>query len=166
MKKKAARTARFNIVDLAAIVLIVAAALFAVWKLALSRTPEPQTPVTMHITVMAEGVSRDLYNSVQPYLPSKLMASGKILNGEIKSVEMRPYRVLGPDGQWAEDPDHVNLVFQVDNTFTAGSVLLSKVDEQEARIGRKDYTLKSEYIEFHNTTILDVKWEGWDNFTR
>mgnify|MGYP007070173771 CR=1 FL=1 len=51
------------------------------------------------------------------------------------------------------------MIFTVENTSKTGDVLMSKVGEQEIRIGRKDYTLKTEYIEFHNTIILDIDWE-------
>jgi hypothetical protein len=37
------------------------------------------------------------------------------------------------------------------------------VDEQEIRIGRKDYTLKTEYIEFHNAILLDIDWDFSDD---
>ena len=91
------------------------------------------------------------------------MASGKLLDGEIVSVEQGPYYVLGSDGEWSPDPQHVNLYFTVRHHTTAGDVLLSKVDEQEIRIGRKDYTLKTEYIEFHNAILLDIDWEFAEN---
>lgn len=159
MKEKAVKLGRFNVVDVAAVALIAAAVVFILWKMVSGRETEPERAVTMTYQAMAEGVARDLYESVQPHLPSTLMASGERLDGEIQSVEMRPYRVLGPDGQWSEDPDHVNLVFTVVNHTTVTDVLMSKVGEQEVRIGRKDYTLKSEYIEFHNVIILDVVWE-------
>ena len=29
-------------------------------------------------------------------------------------------------------------------------------------MGRKDYTLKTEYMEFHNTIVLDVTLDGWE----
>ena len=159
MKEKAARLGKFNVVDVAAVVLIVVVALFVVWKAAFEREEVTTRPVTMTITAMVEGAAADIYDSVQPYLPSTLMASGELLNGEIVSVEKRPYLVAGPDGVWTEDPNHVNLYFTVINRTTQSGVLMSKVGEQEVRIGRKDYTLKSEYIEFHNVAIVDVAWE-------
>ena len=159
MKKNTGRV-RYNIVDLAAVALIVLVALIALWKLVVDREVETTRPVTMYFTVMAEGVSKDIYDDVKEKLPAKLMASGRILNGQVNSVEMRPHLVLGPDGQWVEDPNHVDLVFDCVNVSNTGNVFLSKVDEQEARVGRKDYTLKTEYMEFHNTIVLEVKLDG------
>ena len=81
------------------------------------------------------------------------------IKGKGPASEQGPYYVLGADGEWSPDPQHVNLYFTVRHHTTAGDVLLSKVDEQEIRIGRKDYTLKTEYIEFHNAIILDIEWD-------
>ena len=159
MKEKAAKVGKFNVVDIAAVVLIAAVAVFVVWKAALSDRGPQERPMTMTYRVLTEGVSGDLYESVQKNIPSQLMASGKLLDGEILSVEQGPYYVLGSDGEWSPDPQHVNLYFTVRHNTTAGEVLLNKVDEQEIRIGRKDYTLKTEYIEFHNAIILDIQWD-------
>ena len=159
MKEKAAKLGKFNVVDIAAVVLIAVAMVFVVWKVALSDRGGEERDVTMTYRVLTEGVSSDIYESVQKHIPSQLMASGKLLDGEIVSVEQGPYYVLGSDGEWSPDPQHVNLYFTVRHHTTAGDVLLSKVDEQEIRIGRKDYTLKTEYIEFHNAILLDIDWE-------
>lgn len=163
MKEKAAKLGRFNVVDIAAVVLIAAALVFAGWKFASGDRDPQDRNVTMTYRVMAEGVASELYESVQAHIPSQLMASGKMLDGEILSVEQGPYYVLGSDGEWSPDPQRVNLYFTVRHHSTAGDVLLSKVDEQEIRIGRKDYTLKTEYIEFHNTILLDIDWDFSDD---
>ncbi|MBR3569419.1 MAG: DUF4330 family protein [Oscillibacter sp.] len=163
MKEKAAKLGRFNVVDVAAVALIAAALVFAVWKIAGSDRDPQDRNVTMTYRVMTEGVSGELYESVKAHIPSQLMASGKMLDGEILSVEQGPYYVLGNDGEWSPDPQRVNLYFTVRHHTTAGDVLLSKVDEQEIRIGRKDYTLKTEYIEFHNAIILDIDWDFSDD---
>ena len=34
----------------------------------------------------------------------------------------------------------------------------TRVGDQEVRVGKTDYVLKSEYIEFSNVTIVDVQW--------
>ena len=162
MKEKAGKLGRFNVVDLAAVVLIAAVAVFAVWRLVSDRSDAEQTPVDMTYTCMVEGVPAQFYDSVLPYMGSTIFASGARLDGQIVSVEKGPYYELGPDGEWYEDPAHVDLYFTVTNHTTAGDVLFSKVGEQEVRIGRRDYTLKTEFIEFHNVWILDCQWEGWD----
>ena len=156
---KTLKVGNFNVVDVAAVILIVLAAAFILWRMVGSNNSEKDRTVHMTYQVLVEGAASEIYDTVQAHLPSQLMASGKMLDGNILSVERQDYLVLGPDGVWVSDPNHVNLIFTVENTSTTGDVLMSKVGEQEIRIGRKDYTLKTEYIEFHNTAIIDIDWD-------
>ena len=79
-------------------------------------------------------------------------------NGEIIDVEEEPYYVLGPDGQWILDEAHTTLIFTAVTEVTKSNVMLTKVGEQEVRVG-KEHILKSEYVEFAETYIIDVQWE-------
>ena len=36
--------------------------------------------------------------------------------------------------------------------------MTTKVGEQEVRIGKTDYIMKSETVEFQNGTVVDVEW--------
>ena len=152
---------RFNVVDIIAVILILAVLAFAGTKLmnrggsGTAAAPE-KIPVTYK--AMAEGVPAELYDNCLEHLPSKMMASGALVGGEIVSVEKEPYMVLSPAGEWVEDPDRVNLIFTAVTEVADGPVLLTKVGDQEIRIG-KGHILKSEYIEFEATTIIDVTWE-------
>ena len=110
-------------------------------------------------TVQVEGVPASLYETCQAHLPSPLMASGELVGGQIESVEQKPYYVLGPDGEWIQDPEHVTLLFTATTETPTSAVMTTKVGEQEVRIGKTDYILKSEYIEFSGGTIVDVTWE-------
>ena len=103
-------------------------------------------------------LAAELYENCAKLLPSTLMASGTSLPGRIESVEKTPYLVLGPDGQWYEDPDHVNLYFTCTATVNKEAVMTTKIGEQEVRVGKTDYIMKSEYVEFQNLTIIDVDW--------
>ena len=163
MEQKAKRIGKLNIIDLIAIVLIVAVLALAAWKFIGKNGDSisydrPQTKVTYQVKV--EGVAPELYENCQAHLPSPLMASGALVGGQIERVEMEPYYVLGPDGQWIEDPEHVTLLFTATTETPAGEVMTTKVGDQEVRIGKTDYILKSEYIEFSGGTIVDVQWEG------
>ena len=109
--------------------------------------------------VRAEGVPAELYENCLEHLPSPLMASGALVGGQIEAVEKVPYYVLGPDGQWVEDLDHVTLYFTATTQTPTTEVMTTKVGDQEVRIGKKDYILKSEYIEINGGTIVDVQWE-------
>jgi len=161
MEQKAKRVGKFNIIDIIAVVLIVAMVVFVGMKL-MSRgsgqsAPVPMTKVTY--VARAEGVPNEVYESCLEHLPSPLMASGALVGGQIESVEKVPYLVLGPDGQWVEDPDHVTLLFTATTQTPTGDVMMTKIGEQEVRIGRDDHILKSEFIEVHDCFIVDVIWE-------
>ena len=156
MEQKAKRVGKFNIIDIIAVILIVAVVAFGAWKLLGSSGGM----VKVTYVVKCEGVPTELYETCQAHLPSPLMASGALVGGQIESVEMEPYSVRGPDGQWIEDPEHVTLLFTATTETPAGEVMTTKVGDQEVRIGKTDYILKSEYIEFSGGTIVDVQWEG------
>ena len=161
MEEKAKRIGKFNIVDIIAVLLILAVLVFAGIKL-MNRgggetTQTPMTKVTYVVKV--ECVPAELYENCLGHLPSPLMASGALVGGQIESVEKAPFRVLGPDGQWTEDPEHVTLYFTASTETPTAEVMTTKVGDQEVRIGKKDYILKSEYIEINGGTIIDVKWE-------
>ena len=57
-----------------------------------------------------------------------------------------------------EDPEHVTLYFTTTTETPTGAVMTTKVGDQEVRIGKTDYILKSEYIEIKGGTIVDVQW--------
>lgn len=152
---------KFNVIDVIAVALIVAALAFVGWKLANRGGGVIGEAATVHIsyTVKCEGVDDSLYENCQAHLPSRLMASGEVFDGEIKSVDREPYYVLDGDGDWVEDPDHVNLIFNVECNVADSEVMTTKVGEQEVRVGKTDYILKSEYIEFDDCVITSVTWE-------
>ena len=156
-QKKSFRIGKFNIIDIIAVALILAVALYVAARV-LNRGGTIEVP-TMEITyvVRVQNVATELYETSKANLPSPLMASGARLNGQIESVEMTPYLVLGPDGNWYEDPDHVNLYFTCTATVPKEEVMTTKVGEQEVRIGKTDYIMKSETVEFQNGTVIDVR---------
>ena len=156
MEQKAKR--KFNIVDVIIVVLLVAVVGFAAYKLLGSRDSGPRAMTKVTYTVKAEGVPKEVYENSKLHLPSPLMASGALVGGQIESVEKAPYYVLGPVGEWVEDPDHVNLYLTATTEVNGGPVMTTKIGDQEVRIGKKDYILKSEYVEFQGGTIVDVHW--------
>ena len=160
MEQKAKRIGKFNIIDIIAVLLILAVVVFAGYKLMNRGSGSAGEIEKVKITyvVRVENVAKELYDTCQAHLPSKLMASGALVGGEIVSVEKTPYYVLGPDGQWVEDPDHVNLYLTATTEVNGGPVMTTKIGDQEVRIGKKDYILKSEYIEFKDGTVVDVQW--------
>lgn len=162
MEQKAKRVGKFNVIDIIAVILIVAVVAFGAWKLLGSGgggEAGESNMVQVTFVVRTEGVPVELYENCRDHLPSPLMASGALVGGQIESVEMEPYYVLGPDGRWVEDPDHVTLYFTATTETPAGEVMTTQVGDQEVRIGKTDYILKSEYIEIQGGTIVDVTWE-------
>lgn len=158
-QKKAFRIGKFNIVDIIAVVLLLAVAVYAAARL-LNRGGTIEVPTTeITYVVRVQNVATEMYETAKKNLPSPLMASGARLNGRIESVEMTPFLVLGPDGQWREDPDHVNLYFTCTATVPKEEVMTTKVGEQEVRIGKTDYIMKSEAVEFQGGTVIDVRRE-------
>jgi len=151
---------KLNVIDFLVILLILAVLAFAGYKV-LHRGSGTGEANTVHIsyTVKCENVRKDLYESCQKHLPSQLMASGKLYDGQIKTVAEEPYYVLSGSGEWVEDPEHVTLVFDVECNVPGGDVLTTKVGDQEVRVGKSDYILKSEYIEFDDCVITSVTWD-------
>ena len=162
MEQKAKRVGKFNIIDIIAVILILAVLAFGAWKLLGSSgggEAGESSMVKVTYVIRAEGVSREVYENCQEHLPSPLMASGALVGGQIESVEMEPYYVLSSSGEWVEDPDHVTLYFTATTETPAGEVMTTKVGDQEVRIGKTDYILKSEYIEIQGGTVVEVTWE-------
>ena len=162
MEQKAKRVGKFNIIDIIAVILILAVLAFGAWKLLGSSgggEDGDSSMVKVTYVVRAEGVPREVYENCQEHLPSPLMASGALVGGQIESVEMEPYYVLSSSGEWVEDPDHVTLYFTATTETPAGEGMTTKVGDQEVRIGKTDYILKSEYIEIQGGTVVDVTWE-------
>ena len=163
MEQKAKRVGKFNIIDIIAVILIVAVVAFGAWKLLGSSggtAAEDGGMVKVTYVVKCEGVPTELYETCQAHLPSPLMASGALVGGQIESVEMEPYYVLGPDGQWIEDPEHVTLLFTATTETPAGEVMTTKVGDQEVRIG-KTHIVKTVHFELTNGTILTCDAEPW-----
>ena len=150
MEEKAKRVGRFNIVDIIAVILMIAVAAFVGWKLLgpddSIGAERAMTKVTFVVKV--EGVPAELYENCVNHLPSPLMASGALVGGEIVAVEQEPYYVLSAGGEWIEDEEHTTLLFTAVTQTPTAEVMTTKVGDQEVRIGKTDYILKSEYMEF------------------
>lgn len=156
-QKKALRIGKLNIVDLTAIVLLALVVLYGAYRL-MNRGESVIHTYPVTYVVRAEGVPTELYDTCAAHVPTTLMAKGALLDGQIVAVDKTPFLVLGPDGQWAEDPDHVNLYLTCKANVPDEGVVTTKIGEQEVRLGKRDYILKSEYIEFQNATVVDVTW--------
>ena len=52
----------------------------------------------------------------------------------------------------------MGTTWQATVTVPREEVMTTKVGEQEVRIGKTDYIMKSETVEFQNGTVIDVEW--------
>ena len=149
---------KFNVIDIVVVVLIVAVAVLLVMKFSGGETYEAQYG-TIRYTVLVEDQPVEVYEGVQQHVPGALMASGARYDDQ-RIVSVSAQSVLVRDnGEWVEDPDHVTLYFTATTETPAGEVMTTQVGDQEVRIGKTDYILKSEYIEIQGGTIVDVTWE-------
>ena len=167
MEKK---TPKFNIIDVLAVVCIVLLVVVVLWKFAAPDSAKPgdssassgsEAGGDVHITyvVKAENVAAEVYENVQEHIPGQLMASGELYDGWVVAVEKQPCRVLAANGTWVEDPARVTLLFTVEADVPAEEVMTTLVGNQEIRIGRPGYILKTEYIELRDTVVVDVQWD-------
>ena len=94
----------------------------------------------------------------QAKVKSTFEANAKVTNRRGLKGAQAARQVLDANGNWVTDPDHVTLIFTVTTTTPTAEVMTTKVGDQEVRIGKTDYILKSEYIEFSDGTITNVIW--------
>jgi len=146
---------KFNIIDIIAVVLILAVVAFVGVKL-LGNNDNGVEIVDIRYTVLCENQSTEVYESVQKYIPTALMASGTLYDAKVVSVEAKPVLVCS-NGEWVEDPAHVDLFFLVEGTTEKTPVLTPKVGAQEIRIGN-EIILKTEYMEFDPSFVVDVEY--------
>ncbi len=148
---------KFNIIDLLVLVLILAVVAFVGLKMT-GRTSDSEVPARVGITYTALAECRDplSYEYAAKYVPAAIMADGALYSGEVVAVESQPYMIYA-DGQWVEDPYHVNIIFTVEGTVAKEAVMTSLMGKQEIRVG-KPHILKTEYVEFQECVITSVEW--------
>ena len=97
MEQKAKRIGKFNVIDIIAVILILAVLAFTGWKLAHRGSGQAaETAMTkVTYTVKVEGVPAELYENCLDHLPSPLMASGELVGGQIESVAPVQQRLEG-----------------------------------------------------------------------
>lgn len=158
-EQKPIRIGKFNIVDMIAVILLLLVVCYGAYRLLNRGGDMPTETISITYVVRVEEAAAEMYDACRAHLPSTLMAKGALLDGRIESVEKTPFLVLGPDGEWYEDPDHVNLYFTCTANVVRDHALTTKIGEQEVRIGKTDYIMKSEYVEFQNGTVVSVEWD-------
>jgi hypothetical protein len=153
---------KLNIIDFLVILLVLAVLAFVGYKLLNRGAGGDESLCGIRYTVKCEEVDADLYESAKQYIPSQVMATGVLYDVNIVDVEKEPFYVLSDNGQWVEDPEHVNLIFTLEGTVSNSAVLTSNVGGQEVRVGKSDYIVKSEYLEFGSGIVTSVTWDRPD----
>ena len=149
-----------NPIDVLIIIVIIALLGLGGYKL-LNRNDgvaAPTTPITY--TVLCSGVEPKVYESIQNYLPSQMMASGELLDGQVVSVTAEPH-----EPTMILDSANSRVVLEkeglLDLTFTieanVKNPITNEVGTQEVRIG-KLHTVKTEYFELTNGVVLTCEW--------
>ena len=157
-EKKSGRRLPFNVVDIIILVIVAAALFFGVQKLRSSGMMDQKTAYHITYTVLCEEQPAGLYESLLPYIPGQVMASGEMYDAQVLSVERRPWLVCS-DGQWVEDPQHESLLVTMEATLREGNVRTNALGKQELRVGRSDYIVKTEDIEISKGIITSIQWD-------
>ena len=149
-----------NPIDVLIVVVIVALLGLGGYKL-LNRdngVAAPTTPITY--TVLCSGVEPEVYESIQEHIPSQLMASGEMLDGQVVAVTAEPHTpALLLDS--SDNTVAVEKEGLLDLTFTieanVKNPITNEVGTQEVRIG-KLHTVKTVYFELANGITLTCEW--------
>lgn len=172
MEKK--RGWKFNIIDLLAVIVIIAAAVFLGFKIIGGEKKNDTQNVHMgglKYVVEVKGLQKDMYDNIEKMIPCQMAASGKWVDDSyIEAISCEPCTVEYQEAyspinyhltRWVkagEDEEYVNAFFYC-TAEVDYSDLLNMVGTQEIRIGRSHY-VKSVDFELVGTVISVEKTEG------
>ncbi len=159
---------KLNIIDLIAIVLIVAVVALLGFKFlgghsgGLAGAGQPVV-----YTVEVDGVEKEVYDFIQAEVekgPSQLTASGELLDGYVTAVDgvlveedeasLQDYPSGGVTGLKYSEAGTYDLVFTIEATVKDD--LTSELGTQEIRVG-KSHIVKTTTFELENGTILSCE---------
>ncbi len=154
---------KINIVDLLVILVVVIAAVVLGMKfLGGSNAINPKTTKVTY-TVLVENVHPSVYENIQEHIPSQLMASGELLNGQVVGVTAAPHEesvTMNTAGNAVVVPIGSGLL---DLTFTIEchvvNPVTTEIGTQEVRIGKK-HIVKTDKFELDQGVILSCVWEN------
>ena len=149
---------KINLLDLIALLLVLAAVVFFGLRLIRGRgtTAASAEPAQITYTVLVQAVDPRTLPYVDKAIGEPLLSSGSLINSlTFTGYTTEPCRIYYSDeaGQVhvTEDPDRVNLVCTVEGTVEWAKHA-PQIGSQEARVG-KDHILKTETIEFTGTIL-------------
>ena len=149
---------KINIVDLLVILVVIIAA--AVLGVKFLKPGGGSSGTHVSYTVLVENVQPEVYENVQKYIPSTLMASGELLDGEVTSVTAAPHEdvvsVDTTDGtvELPADKDLLDLTFTVE--CNVANAITTEIGTQEVRVG-KNHIVKTDKFELSGV-VTDCTW--------
>lgn len=154
---------KINIVDLLVILVIVIAAVVLGMKFLGGSGNGAINPTKTHVTytVLVEGVEPEVYENIQKYIPSTLMASGELLDGQVTAVTAEPHEQkisvssTGKSVIVPVDDDLLDLTFTIECNVV--NTVTTELGTQEIRVG-KTHIVKTDKIELANGVITDCVW--------
>ena len=167
MDEKGKLFGKLNIIDLLAIVIILAALLFAALKLFGSGDALPSGSTKLTYTVLVGAVDESTKESVEALMAEtenhdQLMANGELVEGYVTGLTATPHVNYSFDqnGQPVRSEEDFeggrwDLLFTVETQVD--STVKNEVGTQEVRVG-KGHILKTTHLEFPYGTILSCTW--------
>lgn len=162
--KKGKLFGKLNIIDLIAIILIIAVIALLGYKLTSNRGPIGGAGVPVVYTVEVKGVDEEVYQFIESQLPSQLMASNEMLDAKVTKVEATPvteteYMLETQPGTTAatlklREAGDYDLVFTIEGTVKNN--LTSELGTQEIRVG-KSHIVKTDTFELEGGVILSCE---------
>ena len=154
---------KINIVDLLVILVIVIAAAVLGVKFLGPNSTIAVNPKTTQVTykVLVESVHPEVYENIQQYIPSTLMASGELLDGQVIAVEAKPHTTnatVSASGDMllvSTDKQLLDLTFTVECNVV--NTITSEIGTQEVRLG-KSHIIKTDKFEMSSGTITYCVW--------
>ena len=162
---------KINIVDLLVLLVVVIGVVVVAVKFVLPNTPaggggSSKTHLTYQVLV--ENVRPEVYENVQKYIPSTLMAAGEMLDGQVVAVTAEPREQqvnMSTSGGTAlvipVNQGNLNLTFTIECNVV--NPITSEIGTQEVRVG-KNHIVKTDKIELGSGVIIDCEW-GTDSET-
>ena len=154
---------KINIVDLLVILVIVIAAAVLGVKFLGPNSTGAVNPKNTQVTykVLGESVQPEVYENIQQYIPSTLMASGELLDGQVIAVEAKPHTTnatVSASGDMllvSTDKGLLDLTFTVQCNVV--NTITSEIGTQEVRLG-KSHIVKTDKFEMSSGTITYCVW--------
>lgn len=156
---------KINIVDLLVLLVVVIGIVVVAVKIVIPKVltgAEDQTKTHMTYTVLVENVRPEVYESIQQYIPSTLMAAGEMLDGQVVAVSAVPRTqqvnmttsggtsIIIPVNQ-----GNLNLTFTIECNIV--NLVTSEIGTQEVRVG-KAHIVKTDKIELGAGVITSCTW--------